>query len=249
LLFIRVNKIINRIVLCDNKEVNEIKYQIRGANLPVLDMQLKEGESVFTEAGGMAWMTENISMKSGMKGGLKNSLKKMLSGESLFMVDYTCDESMGSIAFCTEFPGKILPFKLKENESLICQRDAFMVAETSVNLEMEFTKKIGVGFFGGEGFFLQKITGPGKAFLEISGEVTEYELDKGKKLKIDPGYIAAFEPTVNYHIDRVKGFKNILFGGEGLFLATLEGPGKVWLQSMPLANLAWRLSAYLPTRE
>ena len=216
-------------------------FTVRGTTLPVLDVELDAGESVFTESGGMAWMSPNMDMSSDMKGGLGKALGRVFSGESLFMVTYTCREGRGLISFCSEFPGKIVPFDLSDGESVICQRDAFMMAETGVDLKMEFKKKIGAGFFGGEGFFLQKITGPGKAFLEYSGEITEYTLEANQTLKVDPGYIGAFEPTVDYDIERVKGVKNMLFGGEGLFLATLSGPGKVWLQSMPLANLASKL--------
>lgn len=225
-----------------------MKYKIRGANLPIADVQLKEGESMFTESGGMAWMSSNIDMKSNMRGGIFKSLGRVLSGESLFIVNYTCNQGDGIISFCSEFPGRIVPFELEEGQSVICQRDAFMVATSDVDLKMEFNKKIGAGFFGGEGFFLQRISGPGTAFLEIDGDVTEYQLEEGQTLKVDPGYIGAFEPTVDYDITRVKGVKNMFFGGEGIFLATLTGPGKVYLQSMPLANLAGKISPHLPKK-
>jgi uncharacterized protein (AIM24 family) len=150
------------------------------------------------------------------------------------------------ITFTPEAPGAILPLQLAAGESRICQKDAFMVAENSVSLEIHFRKKLGAGLFGGEGFVLQKITGPGLAFVEIAGEVREYELKPGEVMKVDPGHIAMYEPSVNYDIQRVKGVKNIFFGGEGLFLATLTGPGKVWLQSMPLSNLASKLFQYMP---
>ncbi len=222
-----------------------MKHEIRGTLLPILDVELKKGETVFTESGGLAWMSPNIEMNSEMRGGLGKSLGRVFTGESLFMVNYTCTEGTGLVTFCSEFPGKIVELDLKENENIICQRDAFMAAEEKVDIEAEFVKRIGAGFFGGEGFILQKVKGPGKAFLEFSGEINEYTLKEGQKLKVDPGYIGAFEPTVDYDINRVKGFKNMLFGGEGLFLATLQGPGKVYLQSMPLSNLAQRLSLYV----
>ncbi|HHE71203.1 MAG TPA: AIM24 family protein, partial [Chloroflexi bacterium] len=133
-------------------------------------------------------------------------------------------------------------------QSIICQRDAFMCAETTVNLAMHFRKRLGTGLFGGEGFVLQRITGPGYAFLEIPGEIREYSLADGEAMRIDPGHIALFEPTVTYDITMVKGLTNVLFGGEGLFLATLKGPGRIWLQSLPLSNLAAKLSKYLPTK-
>lgn len=225
-----------------------MKHKIRGTVMPILDVELKPGERIFTESGGMAWMSSNMEMNSNMKGGFGRALGRMFSGESLFMVNYSCTEGTGTISFCVEMPGKIIPFDLKEGESIICQRDGFMTAESSVDLKMEFTRRIGAGFFGGEGFFLQRITGPGKAFLEITGEVTEYNLKEGQTLRVDPGYIGAFEPTVNYDIERVKGIKNMFFGGEGIFLATLSGPGKVWLQSMPLQNLAMKIASKIPAK-
>jgi len=225
-----------------------MKHKIRGTTLPIVDVELAQGESIYTESGGMAWMSPNISMESNVKGGIGKAFGRMLSGESIFMVTYTCSTGAGLISFCSEFPGKVVLYNLKAGESVICQRDAFMVAETGVSLQMEFTKRLGAGFFGGEGFFLQKITGPGKAFLEFAGEITEYTLQEGQSLKVDPGYIGAFEPTVKYDIARVKGIKNMLFGGEGLFLAELVGPGKIWLQSMPLANLAKKIAPYVPQK-
>ena len=225
-----------------------MEYKVRGQDMPILDVELMAGESMFTEAGGMAWMSPNIDMNSNMKGGLVKGIGRMFAGESLFLVDYTCEDGTGIVTFCSEFPGKIVPMDLKEGQSVICQRDAFMAAQQGVDLKMEFVKRFGAGFFGGEGFFLQKITGPGVAFLEFAGEITEYELEPGQSLKVDPGYIGAFEPTVSYDLARVKGIKNMIFGGEGIFLASLTGPGKVWLQSMPLANLAKRLIPHLPTK-
>ncbi|MBD3313755.1 TIGR00266 family protein [Candidatus Woesearchaeota archaeon] len=225
-----------------------MKETIRGTTLQILDVELDKGESFYTESGGMAWMSPNISMESNMKGGLGSALGRMMSGESLFMTTYTCTEGKGLISFCSEFPGKIIELDLAEGKSMICQRDAFMAAESSATLQSEFTRKLGAGFFGGEGFFLQKLTGPGKAYLEIAGEVTKYDLQEGQMLKVDPGYIGAFEPTVGYDISRVKGVKNMLFGGEGLFLATLKGPGKIWLQSMPFSNLAKKIARYVPKK-
>lgn len=193
-------------------------------------------------------MSPNIEMKTDTKGGLMKGLGRMLAGESLFMTTYTCTSGTALIAFANEFPGKIIPFDLSEGESIICQKDAFMCAQDSVALSMLFRKKLGAGFFGGEGFILQKITGPGKAFVELSGEVTEYTLTEGQQLRIDPGHIAMFEPSINYDITRIKGISNMFFGGEGLFLATLTGPGKVWLQSMPLGNLANKIISKMPRK-
>jgi uncharacterized protein (AIM24 family) len=151
------------------------------------------------------------------------------------------------VAFSNEFPGKILAFDLAAGQSIICQKDAFLAAQSSVQLGVHFQKKLGVGFFGGEGFVLQKLTGPGVAWLEIAGEITEYALKEGQTLKIDQGYLAVMEPTVTFDITTVKGLKNIFFSGEGLFLGTLTGPGKVWLQSMPLSNLVAKIASVLPS--
>lgn len=173
-------------------------------------------------------------------------LGRALSGESLFMTTYTCRSPKGMVVFTPEAPGKVLDFQLAPGQSLICQKDAFMCAENSVKLEMHFRKKLGAGFFGGEGFILQKVTGPGVVFLEIPGEVREYTLNAGEIMQVDPGHIALFEPTVSFDISMVKGLRNILFSGEGLFLAKLAGPGRIWLQSLPLSNLAAKIAQYLP---
>lgn len=225
-----------------------MQYQIRGTVMQTVDMQLQPGETIYTESGGMAWMSENIEMETGMKGGLMGGLKRSLAGESMFLVDYTCQGGQGLITFCAETPGKIIPLELAAGQSVICQKDAFMCAEKSVQLEMHFRKKLGAGLFGGEGFILQKLTGPGTAFVELSGEITEYELQAGQALKVDTGHLAMYDPTVNFDIVTVKGIKNILFGGEGLFLARVAGPGKVWLQSMPISTLAAKIARYIPSK-
>ncbi len=225
-----------------------MKYRITGTLLPTLEVWLDQGEAMYTESGGMAWMKGNIEMKTGTKGGLLAGLGRKLAGESLFMTTYISHQPESLVVFTPEAPGQILKFELAAGQSLICQKDAFMCAQASVKLEMHFRKRLGAGLFGGEGFILQKITGPGLAFLEIPGEVRAYELQAGETMKVDPGHIAVFEPSVTYDITMVKGLANVLFSGEGLFLATLSGPGKVWLQSMPLSNFAAKLARYLPTK-
>ena len=225
-----------------------MKYDIRGDVMQTVDVWLDEGESVYTEAGGMAWMTSNMEMETSGKGGFLKSLGRMLSQESFFMTTYRCTEGQGLVTFACELPGNILSFDLAEGEEIICQKDAFMFAQDGVDLSVHMRKKLGAGFFAGEGFIMQKIAGPGLAFLELTGEMTEYELDEGQVLKVDPGHIGVLEPQVDVDISMVKGVKNVFFGGEGLFLATLTGPGKVWLQSMPLANLANRIAAALPSK-
>ena len=224
-----------------------MEHYITGTVMQTLDIRLKAGESIFTESGGMAWMTGDVEMSTDTRGGLLKGLGRSLAGESLFMTSYHCRSGVAMVVFTPESPGRILAFSLAAGQSLICQKDSFMCAEESVNLEMHFRKRLGAGLFGGEGFILQKVTGPGWAFMEIAGEIAEYTLAAGQVMQVDPGHIALYEPSVDYTIDRVKGVKNILFSGEGLFLASLRGPGKIWLQSMPLANLASKLARYLPT--
>ena len=225
-----------------------MRYEINGTTLQTLDIFLDNGESVFTESGGMAWMKGNVEMNTNTRGGLLKGLARSLSGESLFLTTYTCKGNQSMVTFTPEAPGSIVPVVLGSGESRICQKDAFMVAEDSVSLEMHFRRKLGTGLFGGEGFILQKISGPGIAWVEIAGEVREYSLQAGETMQVDPGHIAMYEPSVNYDIQRVKGVKNMLFGGEGLFLASLTGPGKIWLQSLPLSNLASKLMQYMPIK-
>jgi len=219
--------------------------KIKGDFLPVLTCKLSKGEQIYTESGGMSWMTSNIRMETNTNGGIMKGLGRALSGESLFMNTYTAESDEQEIAFASSFPGQILEFNLNAGESLICQKKTFMCAEKSVDMKMHFRKKLGAGLFGGEGFIMQKITGPGKVYLEIDGDVTKKELQPGEVLKVDTGYVAAMTEGVNLEIEMVKGVKNILFGGEGLFLTTLKGPGTVWLQSMPISKLAGSIYPYL----
>ena len=225
-----------------------MQYKISGTIMESVDIHLKQGESVYTESGGMAWMRGSFDMDTSTKGGLGAGIGRMLAGESLFLTTYTCKSQDGLITFTPEAPGKVIAINLEPGQSMICQKDSFMCAEQKVKLEMHFRKKLGAGLFGGEGFILQKITGPGTAFVEIPGEVREIQLAPGERIMVDPGHIAMFEPSVNYDIAGVKGLKNVLFSGEGLFLATLTGPGEIWLQSLPLSNLAMKLARYMPSK-
>jgi uncharacterized protein (TIGR00266 family) len=225
-----------------------MEYQIHGTVLQSVDITLSAGESVYTESGGMAWMRGDIEMNTNTRGGLLAGLGRSLAGESLFMTSYVCKSGTATVTFTPGVPGSVMAFHLRAGESLICQKDAFMAAEETVSIEMHFRKRLGSGLFGGEGFILQKITGPGVVFLEIDGDVREYSLTSGETMRIDPGHIAFYEPTVDYDISAVRGLKNVLFAGEGLFLATLAGPGKVWLQSMPIPNLAAKIRKYIPTK-
>jgi uncharacterized protein (TIGR00266 family) len=196
----------------------------------------------------MAWMSQGIDMSTRTRGGVMAGIGRALAGESLFMVTYACKGQSGAVTFTPETPGLILDMDLAPNKSLICQKDTFLCAEQSVQMEIHFSRRLGAGIFGGEGFVLQKITGPGKAFMAIPGDVIERNLAVGEKLLIDPGHIAMFEPSVNYDINMVKGLKNAIFAGEGFFLATLTGPGKVWLETMPISNLAAKIRKYIPTK-
>jgi len=224
-----------------------MKYKISGTVMQAVNFELTKGDKVYSESGNMAWMSDNIKMETSTRGGLVEGIKRRFAGESIFLNTFTCEQGTGIITFASEFPGKVIPLKFEKGKELICQKDAFMCAEDGVNLQMHFRKKLGAGFFGGEGFILQKLSGNGMAFVEISGEITEMDLKKDQVLRVDTGHIAMFEPTVDFDIELVKGAKNIFFGGEGLFFATLKGPGKIWLQSMPLANLAGKIGRYLMT--
>ncbi len=223
-----------------------ISYRIDGTTLQVVTIELEPGEVIYSESGGMSWMSGNVEMRTHSGGGLGRMVKRALSGEALFITDFFVDNNRGTVAFASEFPGKILPFDLRPGESIIVQKDAFMCAEKSVEMDMAFRKRLGTGFFGGEGFIMQRITGPGLAFLEVDGEVVEYELQAGQQLKVDTGHLAAMQTSVDFDVTMVKGFRNILLGGEGLFLASVRGPGKVWLQTMPMSKLAQKVAQFMP---
>jgi len=227
-------------------EPGRISYRIDGTTLQVVTLQLQPGEVVYSESGGMSWMSANVEMKTHTGGGLGKMLKRAFSGESLFITDFFVNNGAGIVAFANEFPGKIIPFNLAAGQSLIMQKDTFMVAEKTVDLDIHFKKRLGAGFFGGEGFIMQRTTGPGWVFTEIDGEVVEYNLEAGQVLKVDTGYVAMMEPSVKFDVTMVKGFRNIILGGEGLFLARLEGPGRVWLQTMPMTKLANKVLQYMP---
>ena len=232
--------------MAENLPQGNTPYKISGTTLQVLELQLQPGQVIYSESGGMSWMSGNIEMKTHTGGGLGRLVKRAFSGESLFITDFFVNSGSGTIAFASEFPGKIIPFKLEAGQDLILQKDAFMCAEKSVDLDIHFRRRLGAGFFGGEGFIMQKATGPGLVFAEVDGEVIEIDLGPGQGLKVDTGHVAILEPTVGFDITMVKGFRNILLGGEGLFLAKLTGPGKVWLQTMPMMKLAQKVLQFMP---
>ena len=224
-----------------------MEYEIKGGAFPMVICKLQKGETMQDETGAMSYMTPGIKMETTTGGGLLKGLGRALSGDTLFLNYFTAEEDGEEIGFSACYPGKIIPLKLDGNKSIIGQKNAFLTAEKDVNLEMHFRKKLGAGIFGGEGFILQKFTGKGMLFLEIDGEVIEKTLQPGEKLIVDQGHVAAMDESVDFDIQRVKGAKNILFGGEGLFFATLIGPGRVWLQTMPISKLAEALIPLMPT--
>ena len=224
-----------------------MRYEVKGNSLPVVICYLDSDESMVSEGGAMGWMTSNIKMDTNMKGGIFGGLGRALSGESVFLNTFTCQGGEGHVAFPSSFPGKIVDRQLEAGESIIAQKGAFLAGTSDVKLEVAFKKKLGAGFFGGEGFILQKITGPGQTFLEFDGHVEAYDLTAGQTLLVDTGNVAMFESSVSYDIEMVKGIKNFFLGGEGLFLTKLTGPGKVYLQTMPIQNLAGQLSRYFNT--
>lgn len=224
-----------------------MEYRILGDVLPAVEVRLRQGEAMCTQSGGMAWMSDGLQLDSNIKGGLMKGLGRMLSGDSLFLATYTAVRPEATIAFATTVPGKILPINVGE-QGLICQKGAFLCAQTSVDLKVVLTKKISGGFFGGEGFILQELGGDGMAFLEVDGDVVEKDLAPGEVIKVDTGNVFAFEKSVSYEIEMVKGVKNILFGGEGLFLTKLTGPGKVYIQTMNFAEFTGRIASGIPSK-
>lgn len=221
-------------------------YRIFGNILPAVEVRLQAGEAMYTQSGGMAWMSDGFKLESNVKGGLMKGLGRMFSGESLFLATYTAGRPDSIIAFASTVPGKILAVDIADT-SLICQKGAFLCAQPEVEISTVLTKKLSSGFFGGEGFILQSLHGSGMAFLEADGDVVERVLAPGEVIKVDTGNVLAFEPTVSYEIETVKGFKNILFGGEGLFLTRLTGPGKVYMQTMNIAEFTGRIAQGLPS--
>lgn len=223
-------------------------YKIIGQTVPVVEMTLNAGESVYTQSGGMAYQTDGIEMSTNARGGVMKSLGRMFAGESIFMANYTSNKDGAKVAFASTVPGSVIPIDLSQySGGYILQKGAFLCAEQNVNTSIAFNKKISAGLFGGEGFILQKATGNGHVFLEVDGDAIEKELAAGEVLKVDTGNVVAFEPSVSYEIERIKGLGNIFLGGEGLFLTRLVGPGKVILQSQNIKDFAGRLIPYIPT--
>ena len=214
-----------------------MRYRIEGNSLPVAILELDAGDKLISEVGGRTWSRGPIDTETKAEGGIGRSIGRLFSGESFFMSTYTA-RGKAEIAFASSFPGRIVAYELKPGESIICQKSAFLAASYGVDLSVFFQRKIGAGFFGGEGFIMQRITGPGIVFVEIDGHCVEYDLQPGEQIVADTGVVAMMESTCQMDIQMDKGLKNMFFGGEGLFDTIVTGPGKVYLQSMTVAGLA-----------
>ena len=222
-----------------------MQYKIEGEPLPVVICNLEAGERMITESGAMSWMSPNMKMET-VGGGVGKMLGRMFSGESLFLNHYTAMGGPGIIAFASSFPGSIRAFEITPGKEFVCQKSAFLASTSGVELSTFFQKRLGGAFFGGEGFIMQKLSGSGVAFVEFDGYVKEYELGAGQSIIVDTGYLAAMESTCTVDVQTVPGVKNMLFGGEGVFNTVVSGPGKVYLQSMPINQMASTIWPYLP---
>ena len=224
-----------------------MRYEIKGDTLPVVICELDAGETMITESGAMSWMSPNMKMETTSGGGIGKMFGRALSGESLFLNRYTATGGNGMISFASSFPGAIRAFEIAPGQEIVAQKSAFLAATAGVELSVFIQQRIGSGFFGGEGFIMQKISGNGMAFLEYDGYVKEYELAPGQQMVIDTGYLAAMTASCSVEIKTVPGVKNMLFGGEGIFNTVVTGPGRIWLQTMPIAQMANTLRPYFPS--
>ncbi len=225
-----------------------MRSTISGTTMQTVHVELDPGESVYCQTHAMAWMTDDVQMNTNTGGGFLAGLKRSVTGGSFFVTTYTAGGRAASkVVFASRFPGHVLPFTLAAGESLLCRKETFLVAESSVTFAIAFQQKLGAAFFGGEGFVLQRVTGPGTVWLDLSGETCVEELQPGRKLLVHAGHVGIITPGVDFSIQRVGGVRNMVFGGEGIFLASLTGPGRAWLQSMPILNLAESIARYLPS--
>ena len=224
-------------------------YEIKGGNLPVVVCTVEPNETLITESGAMSWMSPNMKMETSSNGGIGKALGRMFSGDTIFQNKYTAVGGEGLIAFASCFPGEIRAIEITPDKPLIVQKSAFLASTSGVELSMFFRKKLGAGFFGGEGFIMQKLSGNGTAFIEIDGSTVEYTLEAGQEIVVDTGYLAAMDATCSMEVVTVKGAKNIVFGGEGLFNTVVKGPGRVILQTMPISRVANIIGAHIPTAD
>ena len=222
-----------------------MNYEIKGGSFPVVICNLENGEKMITEKGSMVWMSPNMQMQT-QGGGLGRMFSKALTGESMFQNTYTANGA-GMIAFGSSFPGQIKAVTIAPGQEMIVQKSAFLASEAGVQLSLHFRKNLGAGLFGGEGFIMQRLSGSGTAFVEIDGSLIAYDLKPGQKIVVDTGNVAGFSVGVQMEIQQVPGVKNVLLGGEGLFNTVLTGPGRVWLQTMPISNVAASIRPYIPT--
>lgn len=224
-----------------------MESKIVGTTVPIVEMKLNAGETVYTQSGGMAYQTDGIEMTTNARGGVMRSLGRMFSGESIFMAHYTAKVNGATVAFATTVPGSIMRVDLNGTNELIVQKGAFLCAQSSIDTKVTFTKKFSAGLFGGEGFILQRVSGTGALFLEVDGDPIVKTLGDGEVLKVDSGNVVAFEPSISYEIETIKGLGNIFLGGEGLFLTKLTGPGRVIIQSQNFQDFANKLIPFMPS--
>jgi uncharacterized protein (AIM24 family) len=228
-----------------------MEHQIIGTILPVLEVTLQPGEKITSVAGELSWMSASIEMHTSTQmgnSGLGGLLGRLAGGSSLFFTDYTAVGQSGTVAFAAKVPGHIMDLPLQGGHSYLVHRHGFLCGTSGIQIGISFQQNLGVGVFGGNGFIMQKVTGIGTAFIELSGELITYDLARGEVLNVHPGHVGLLSETVSLGITRIKGVRNLIFGGDGVFLAQLTGPGRVWLQSMPIVNLANALIPYLPSR-
>ena len=225
-----------------------MRYSIEGEPLPVVICTLDAGETMITESGAMSWMTPNMKMETTSGGGVGKMIGRAFSGESLFQNRYTAQGGEGMIAFASSFPGSIRAFEIGPGQEIVAQKKAFLASTAGVDLSVFFQRKVGAGLVGGEGFIMQKLSGQGIAFLEFDGFVKEYDLQPGQQMVLDTGYLAAMTATCSMDIQTVPGLKNMFLGGEGIFNTIVTGPGHLWLQTMPVPQLAGSLIPYLPKK-
>jgi len=227
-----------------------MQARIQGTTMPVLEIQLDPNESVFSESGELSWMTQSIQMTThtqmGGGGGFFGAIKRVIGGGSLFMTEYRAWQYPGEVAFATHVPGHIVPVQVGNGYEYMVHRHGFLCATPQVAIGVGFQQSLGAGIFGGDGFVLQRVGGMGTAWLELSGELIQKDLAPGEILRVHPGHVGAFMTSVSFQITMVRGIKNVIFGGDGLFLAELMGPGTVWLQTLPIARLAHKIEQYLP---
>lgn len=224
-----------------------MRYQIQGETLPVVICELEGGETMITEGGGMAWMSPNMKMETSTNGGVGKAFGRMFSGEAMFQNNYTAVGGAGMIAFASSFPGSIRAFEISPGNEMVFQKSAFLAGEAGVDVSIFFNKKVGAGLFGGEGFIMQKFSGNGTVFAEFDGHVVEYELQAGQQIVVDTGHLAGMTASCKMEIRTVPGVKNMIFGGEGFFNTVVTGPGRIWLQTMPISNVATVLRNYITT--